>query len=114
MPGTHRITAHADIYNSKSKIKIHLVSAESTNTPVNAPFIITHLTLTLIAQVSTDLQSLYSEQQDCSAPWRSSVPAAGHWPQTAVDDKGRLLESFSFKINSKRNQAVSSLAADNQ
>lgn len=44
--------------------------------------------LTHIAHILTHLLLLYSEKPNCSAPWRSSVPAAGHWPQTAEGERG--------------------------
>lgn len=47
------------------------------------------MTLTHIAHILTHLQSLYSEKPDCSAPLRSSVLAAGRWPQTAVGERGQ-------------------------
>lgn len=45
--------------------------------------------ITHTAHVLTNLQSLYSELRDCSAPLRSSVPAAGHWPRTAVGERAQ-------------------------
>lgn len=47
----------------------------------------TSLLLTHAMHVLTHLLSLYSEKPGCSEPLRSSVPAAGRWPQTAVGER---------------------------
>lgn len=57
--------------------------------------------LTHSDHISTDLQWLYSGPPDCSAPWKSSGPAEGHWPQMAVDDKAHSIRELIFTLWNK-------------
>lgn len=89
VPGRHRIAAHADIWTERSKYK-YTRPGVCTHQPRahgwEIPTIITSVTLPVFILL-TDLQSLCSEQPGCWAPLRSSVPAAGHRLQMAVNER---------------------------
>lgn len=102
VPGRHGIAAHTDIWRERTKYKYtrpgvctHHPHAHGWEIPT---IIVCH---TSSVYMLTDLQSLYSEQPGCWAPWRSSVQAAGHRLQTAANERRENKEGLCDLENQK-------------
>lgn len=97
------ISAHADIWNERANPGTCFQRPHTHDYPSDLKGKYTQVSFNSHRlNILTDLLLLYSEQPDCWAPLRSSVPAEDHWPQMAVNERTHRGTTWQWQPESYR------------